>query len=74
MKTELTLLYGEVVVGEVPTLEEFRQRLEAIESLEPGIVSDDNIGRALRAFSSLEREAPSRHHQLELLSEALGIV
>jgi hypothetical protein len=74
MKTGLTVLYEDVVAGEVTTLEEFRRRLEAIDSLEPGIVSDDNVGRAVRAFSALEHEAPSRHHQLELLSEALGIV
>ena len=29
MKTELTVLYGDVVAGKVATLEEFRQRLEA---------------------------------------------
>ena len=74
MKTGLTVLYEDVVAGEVTTLEEFRRRLEAIDSLEPGIVSDDNLGRAVRAFSALEHEAPSRHHQLELLGEALGIV
>ena len=34
MKTGLTVLYEDVVAGEVTTLEEFRQRLEAIDSLE----------------------------------------
>jgi hypothetical protein len=29
--------------------------------------------KALRAFDGLVREAPSRHHELELLADALGI-
>jgi hypothetical protein len=29
--------------------------------------------KALTAFEDLGREAPSRHHELELLAEALGI-
>jgi hypothetical protein len=28
---------------------------------------------ALRAFEGLIRETPSRHHQLELLADALGV-
>jgi hypothetical protein len=44
------------------------------ESLEPGLDSDDNVGRAARAFLALKQDAPSRHHQLELLRDGLGIV
>jgi hypothetical protein len=74
MKTALNVLYGDVVAGEVVSGEEFRRRLEAIESLEVG--DDDprlNSAHAIRAFDALESEAPSRHHQLELLREALGL-
>ena len=73
MKSELTVLYGDVVAGEVASVEEFRHRLEAIESLAPDRDPALNVGRAVRAFSALEHEAPSRHHQLELLQDALGI-
>jgi hypothetical protein len=74
MKNALNVLYGDVVAGEVGSGEEFRRRLEAIESLEGG--DDDarlNSAHAIRAFDALESEAPSRHHQLELLREALGL-
>ena len=74
MKTERNVLYGDVVAGEVETAEEFRQRLSDIESLETG---EDkariDFGRAVQAFAALLHEAPSRHHQLEMLREALGI-
>ena len=71
MKAELILLYRHVVAGEVTSAEEFRRRLEAIETLQPG--TQLRVGLAMRAFSALEREAPSRHHQLELLQDAFGI-
>jgi len=74
MKTALNVLYGDVVAGEVATVEEFQHRLAAIESLE---TRDDDIrlkpAQAIRAFEALETEAPSRHHQLELLRESLGL-
>jgi hypothetical protein len=71
MKGELTLLYRHVVAGQVTSVEEFRHRLEAIETLEPDHAL--SVSRAVRAFLALEREAPSRHHQLELIQEAFGI-
>jgi hypothetical protein len=74
MITERNVLYGDVVAGDIETAEEFRQRLSDIESLETG--GDEPqiaVGRAVQAFDALLREAPSRHHQLELLREALGI-
>jgi hypothetical protein len=73
MEGELTLLYRDVVAGEVTSVAEFRQRLETIESLHPDheVLS---VSRAVRAFSALESDAPSRHHQFELLQDALGIV
>jgi hypothetical protein len=71
MRSELTVLYRDVAVGEVLSVEEFRQRLEAIESLAAD--GELHVGRALRAFSALRYEAPSRHHQLELLQDALGL-
>ena len=74
MNTERTVLYGDVVAGDIATAEEFRQRLSDIESLETG---EDkariDFGRAVQAFAALLHEAPSRHHQLEMLREALGI-
>ena len=73
MRSELTLLYRAVVAGEVVSLEEFRHRLEAIKSLEPDRDPELNVGRAMRAFLALEHEAPSRHHQFELLQDALGL-
>ena len=73
MRSELTLLYRAVVAGEVVSLEEFRHRLEAIKSLEPDRDPELNVGRAVRAFSALQHEAPSRHHQFELLQDALGL-
>jgi len=73
MRNELTVLYRAVVAGDVVSLEEFRHRLEAIESLEPDRDPKLNVGQAVRAFSALEHEAPSRHHQLELLQDAFGI-
>lgn len=73
MKGELSLLYGDVAAGEVTTVEEFRRRLEAIELVEREGDSEVNLARAVRAFAALQHEAPSRHHQLELLSDALGI-
>lgn len=73
MKTELSVLYGDVVAGQVATVEELRLRLAAIESLEA--VDDRRLdsAQAIRAFEALSSEAPSRHHQLELLREALGL-
>ena len=73
MRSELTLLYRAVVAGEVVSLEEFRHRLEAIKSREPDRDPELNVGRAMQAFSALEHEAPSRHHQFELLQDALGL-
>jgi hypothetical protein len=70
MKIELTLPCGDVVAGEVESVEAFRQRLEAIES---GSVPEPRVARAVRAFSALAREAPARHHQLEVLRDALGL-
>jgi len=74
MKTALSVLYGDVVAGNVASAEELRHRLAAIEALEGG--DEDirlNSAHAIRAFEALESEAPSRHHQLELLREALGL-
>jgi hypothetical protein len=73
MRSELAVLYRAVVAGEVASVEEFRSRLEAIESLQPDLDPELNVGRAVRAFSALEHEAPSRHHQFELIQAALGI-
>jgi hypothetical protein len=71
MLSELTVLYRDVAAGEIMSVEEFRHRVEAIESLAADGKPD--VGRAVRAFSALKQEAPSRHHQLELLQDALGI-
>jgi hypothetical protein len=71
MNGELGVLYSAVVAGEVTSVEEFRHRLEGLESLQPAPALD--VGLAVRAFAALEREAPSRHHQLELLQDALGM-
>jgi hypothetical protein len=74
MKTERNVLYGDVVAGEVETAEEFRQRLSDIEALETG--EDEapiKVAGAVQAFVALLHEAPSRHHQLEMLRDALGI-
>jgi hypothetical protein len=73
MKSELTVLYGDVVAGELSSAEEFRLRLETIQSLGPEGDSELNVGRAVSAVSALKHEAPSRHHQFEVLREALGI-
>jgi hypothetical protein len=73
MRSELTVLFREVVAGELSSPEEFRLRLEAIQSLEPHGGFELNVLRAVRAVSALKHEAPSRHHQLELLQDALGI-
>jgi hypothetical protein len=73
MKIELTMLYGDVVAGELSSPVEFRQRLEAIQLLEPDGGLELNVARAVRAVSALKHEAPSRHHQFELLQDALGI-
>jgi hypothetical protein len=71
MRGELALLYRHVASGQVTSVEEFRLRLHAIETLEPD--SALSVSRAVRAFLALEREAPSRHHQLELIQDAFGI-
>jgi hypothetical protein len=74
VNTERKVLYGDVVAGDVQTAEEFRQRLSDIESLDTG--EDDapiDVARANQAFVALLHEAPSRHHQLEMLRDALGI-
>ena len=74
MNTERNVLYGDVVAGDVETAEEFRQRLSDIESVETG--EDEapiDVARANQAFVALLHEAPSRHHQLEMLRDALGI-
>ena len=58
MNTERTVLYGDVVAGDIATAEEFRQRLSDIESLETG--GDEPqiaVGRAVQAFDALLREA-----------------
>jgi hypothetical protein len=74
MRTERAVLYGDVVAGEVATVEELRERLATIEALEE---SEDerpiDTRVAIRAFEALRSEAPSRHHQLEILREALGL-
>ena len=73
MKTELSILYGDVVAGDVATVEEFSLRFAAIESLEARGDRRLDSPQAIRAFEALSSEAPSRHHQLELLREALGL-
>jgi hypothetical protein len=73
MRSELDLLYGDVVAGELSSPEEFRLRLEEIQSLDPDSGLELNVRRAVQAVSALKHEAPSRHHQLELLQDALGI-
>ena len=70
-ETSLTVLYGDVVAGEVQTVDEFRERLEDIEANEGR--SEIDTAKAIAAFAALDREAPSRHHQLEALRQALGL-
>ena len=69
-ETSLTVLYGDVVAGEVTTVDEFRLRLEDIVANEGGSVDP---AKAISAFEALDNEAPSRHHQLEVLREAFGL-
>jgi hypothetical protein len=77
MRTELTTLLDAVSSGEVSHAD-FYHRLEEIHDRHLGdsakTAEHALIRRkALTAFEDLGREAPSRHHELELLAEALGI-
>ena len=63
---------------EATTPSDFRARLDEIHTRHLG--RDASAGdqverrrRASKAYDGLRRESPSRHHQFELLAEALGL-
>jgi hypothetical protein len=77
MRADLTALLGEATAGELSSAG-FRDRLAQIHTRYLGDNADTAANRtrrskALRAFERLRREAPSRHHELELIADALGI-
>jgi len=73
LEAALSILYGDGVAGEVFTVEEFRLRLADIEAVEFDDSVRPDFPAAMRAFEGLVYGAPSRHHQLELLRQALGL-
>lgn len=77
MLPDLRALLDDVRAGGL-SADEFRERLTRIHEKHP---VDEALSRrleserrqAFRAFDALTREAPSRHHELERLAEALGV-
>ena len=77
MRADLRALLAEVEADEL-TAAAFTERLVAIHRHHLGAASETRElvrarRRALKAFEGLAREAPSRHHELEQLAEALGL-
>jgi hypothetical protein len=77
MRPDLTALLGDASAGEL-TSSDFYERLTDIHLRHLGddtnsAANQMSRARALRAFEGLTREAPSRHHELERLADALGI-
>jgi hypothetical protein len=77
MRQQLAALLSDVSAGEL-SFADFDERLTEIHIRCLGDEANAAANeltrlRALRAFEGLTREAPSRHHELERLAEALGI-
>lgn len=77
MRSDLVALLAEVEAS-VLSAGEFRERLLQIHARH--LASQANAPefersrrKAIRAFNALTLEAPSRHHQLEQLADALGL-
>jgi hypothetical protein len=76
-RADLAALLRDVRAGEL-TSADFYERLSDIHGRHLGDDANSAANemsriRALRAFEGLTREAPSRHHELERLADALGI-
>jgi hypothetical protein len=77
MRAELAALFDDASAGGLSSAE-FYDRLTDIHNRHLGadagaVANEMSRDRALRAFEGLSREAPSRHHELELLAAALGL-
>jgi len=77
MRSDLAALLGEASAS-VLSSADFYERLRRIHTRHLGEKADTptNATRraeALKAFERLTREAPSRHHEFELIAVALGI-
>jgi hypothetical protein len=77
MDADLAALLGDAGTGGLSSVE-FSDRLTDIHVRHLGdeaavVANEMSRVRALRAFEALGREAPSRHHELELLAAALGL-
>ena len=77
MRADLAALLGEASAGELSSAA-FHDRLTQIHTRHLGENADTAANKtrradALKAFERLTREAPSRHHEFELIAAALGI-
>jgi hypothetical protein len=77
MHAELSALLRDATAGELSPAD-FYDRLTQIQTRHLGdnantAANKSKRAKALRAFEGLKREAPSRHHELELIAGALGI-
>jgi hypothetical protein len=77
IRADLAALLGDAAAGDLSSAD-FYDRLTQIHTRHLGDnantpANKTSRARALRAFEHLGREAPSRHHELELIAEALGI-
>jgi len=77
MHADLTAFLDDATAGELSSVD-FYDRLTEIHTRYLGgnantAANKARRAKALRAFERLTREAPSRHHELELIAEALGI-
>jgi hypothetical protein len=77
MRADLAALLADVTTGELSSAD-FYDRLTQIHTLHLRAnantpTNKTRRAKALRAFEHLGREAPSRHHELELIAAALGV-